>query len=173
MFISLLEKRRSIRKYKNQQIEQEKMDLLKEAALRSPSSMGRNPWEFVFLTDMELLEKLSRSKPHGASFLKRAPLGVVICADPQKCDVWVEDCSIAAIFLHLAAESIGLGSCWIQIRDRMHDKNKTASDYIKETLKIPSGMEVEAIIAAGYPDEEKPGHRKDELPYERIHLNTF
>ena len=50
---------------------------------------------------------------------KNAPLGVVVCADSSKCDVWVEDASIATIFLHLAATSMGLGSCWLQIRKRM------------------------------------------------------
>ena len=99
MFISLIQKRRSIRKFQRKKVETEKVDMLVEAALRSPSSMGRNPWEFIFVTDQSLLEKLSRAKPHGSAFLKDAPLGIVVCADPETSDVWVEDASIAAIFL--------------------------------------------------------------------------
>ena len=110
MFIDLIRKRRSIRKYTNDAIEAEKVELLKEAALRPPSSMGHNPWEYVFVTDSQLLAKLSKAKPHGSSFLGDARLGIVVCADPEKSAVWIEDASIATIFIQLAAESLGLGS---------------------------------------------------------------
>jgi nitroreductase len=173
MFISLIQKRRSIRKFQKKQVEAEKIDTLIEAALRSPSSIGHNPWEFIFVTEQTLLEKLSRAKPHGSAFLKNAPLGIVVCADPDKSDVWIEDSSIAAIFLHLAAESIGLASCWIQMRERMHDQTKTAQDYVSEALDIPSRLQVECIIAVGYPDEKKPPHKKEELQYDKVYLDMY
>lgn len=118
MFMSLIQKRRSIRRFLAKQVEPEKMDLLAEAALRSPSSRGLRPWEFIFVTDRSLLEKLSRAKSYGSSHLKNAPLAIVVCADPAKCDVWIEDSSIASTFIQLAAESLGLGNCWIQIREK-------------------------------------------------------
>jgi nitroreductase len=173
MFISLIQKRRSIRKFQKKQVEAEKIDTLIEVALRSPSSIGHNPWEFIFVTEQTLLEKLSRAKPHGSAFLKNAPLGIVVCADPDKSDVWIEDSSIAAIFLHLAAESIGLASCWIQMRERMHDQTKTAQDYVSEALDIPSRLQVECIIAVGYPDEKKPPHKKEELQYDKVYLDMY
>ena len=173
MFISLIQKRRSIRKFKKKPVEAEKIDTLIEAALRAPSAMGRNPWEFILVTEQELLEKLSQAKPHGSTFLNNAQLGIVVCADPDKSDVWVEDTSIAAIFLHLAAESIGLASCWIQIRARMHDQKKTAQDYIAEILEIPPKLKVECIVAVGYPDEKKPPHEKDELQYGKVYLDRY
>ncbi len=173
MFNSLIETRRSIRKFKSQPIEQTKIDKLIEAALRSPSSMSRNPWEFIIITDAELLEKLAQSKQHGSSFLKGAPLGIVVCADPQKCDVWVEDASIASIFIHLAAHDLGLGSCWIQIRDRMHDENISSEEYIRQTLGIPANLKIESIMAIGYPDEQKSSHSKESLQFEKAHLNTY
>jgi nitroreductase len=173
MFLSIIEKRRSIRKYTGKLVEAEKIDALIEAALRSPSSRGFNPWEFVVVTDKGLLEKLSKAKPHGASFLKNAPLGIVVCADPEKCDVWVEDASIASIFIHLAAESIGLGSCWIQIRKRMHDQTTTAQAYIRSILNIPKNLNVESIVAIGYPAEKKPPHRKEDLQYKKVHYGLY
>jgi len=173
MFLSLTQRRRSIRKYLEKPVEAEKIDLLIEAALRSPSSRGFNPWEFVVVTDKGLLEKLSAAKPHGASFLKNAPLGIVVCADPAKCDVWVEDASIASIFIHLAAESMGLGSCWIQIRKRMHDQTTTAQAYIKGLLNIPKKLTVESIVAIGYPGEKKPPHRKEDLQYKKVHYGLY
>jgi len=173
MFLSLVQKRRSIRQYLERPVEKEKIELLVEAALRSPSSRGFNPWEFIVVTDRDLLEKLSKAKTHGASFLKNAPLGIVVCADPEKCDVWVEDASIASIFLHLAAESLELGSCWIQIRMRMHDQTKTAQEYVQELLNIPENLNVEAMIAIGYPAESKPPQRKENLPYEKVYYNEY
>jgi nitroreductase len=173
MVMSVIRKRRSIRKFKTNPVEPEKVDMLVEAALRAPSSRGLQPWEFVVVTDKDLLEKLSRAKTSGSAFLRNAPLAVVVCANPDKSDVWVEDCSIAAILVQLAAESLGLGSCWIQIRNRSHDDKLTAEDYVIETLNIPKGKKVETIIAAGYPDEEKSPHKKEDLPFEKLHLNSW
>ena len=173
MFQTLIAQRRSIRRYLEKPIEPEKIDVLVETALRSPSSMGSNPWEFVFVTDRDLLEKLAKSKPHGSSFLRYAALGIVICADPKKSDVWTEDASIASIYLQLAAEDLDLGSCWVQIRNRMHDEATTAEAYLAKLLKIPSGMAIESIIAVGYPERRKPPHAKDELEWEKVYLNTY
>lgn len=173
MFIDLISNRRSIRRFKADEIETEKIELLKEAALRAPSSRGTNPWEFIFVSDPNLLEKLAKAKPHGSTFLKEAKVGVVVCADPEKSDVWVEDTSIATIFIQLAAESLGLGSCWIQIRDRMHAETKSAEAYIAETLAIPSHLKVEAMIAIGYPAESKSPHQKEELQHKKVHLNQY
>ena len=173
MFLSLVQKRRSIRRYLEKPVEDEKIDMLIEAALRAPSSRGFNPWEFVVVTDKSLLEKLSKTKPHGASFLKDASLGIVVCADPEKCDVWIEDASIASIFIHLAAESIGLGSCWIQIRKRMYDQTKAAQAYICELLNIPENLNVESIVAIGYPAEKKSPHKKEDLQYEKVFLDYY
>ncbi len=173
MFMDLITKRRSIRRFTADEVEAEKIELLKEAALRAPSSRGVNPWEFIVVTDRGLLAYLSAAKPHGSSFLKDAPLGVVVCADPQKSDVWVEDASIATIFIELAAASLELGSCWIQIRDRMHDKTQTAEAYVADQLKIPSHLKVESMVAIGYPAERKPPHTKEELQTEKVYLNQY
>ena len=173
MFHSLIQKRRSIRKFSGRKVEAEKIELLVEAALRSPSSRGFNPWSFIVVTEEGLLKSLSQAKPHGSSFLREAPLGFVVCADRDISDVWVEDASIATIFIQLAAESLGLGSCWIQIRKRMHDKTKSAQSYISEILNIPGTLNVESMIAIGYPDEKKSPHEKETLQYEKVHQNAF
>lgn len=173
MFLSLLEKRRSIRSFQDKPVEDDKIESLIEAALRSPSSRAFYPWAFVVVTDPDLLDKLSRSKPAGAAFLKNAPLAVVICADTEKSDVWVEDASIASTIVHLAAASLDLGSCWIQIRKRPHDEIQNASQHICEMLHIPASMEVLSIVAVGYPAEEKPGHRKEDLLFDQVHRNYY
>jgi nitroreductase len=173
MFLSLIRNRRSIRQYTNKHIEAEKIDQLLEATLRPPSSNNLKPWEFVLVTDKDLLLQLSGAKPKGASFLKDAALGIVVCADPGKCDVWIEDASIAAAFIHLAAVSLGLGSCWIQIRKRDHADGRQARERIAELLALPAHLEVEAIISVGYPAEEKAPHPKESLPFEKISYNQY
>ena len=173
MFLDLIRQRRSIRKFTDQQIDADKIVLLKEAALRSPSSMGHNPWEFVFITDKQFLATLSKAKPHGAGFLAGARLGIVVCADPEKSTVWIEDASIATTFIQLAAESLGLGSCWIQIRERMHSDGKSAENYIAEILGVPPNLKIESMVGIGYPAEQKAAHSREKLQDEKIFLNRY
>jgi len=135
--IKLLRKRRSIRKYTEDKVAPETIELLIEALLRAPSSRGINPWQFVVVDDREVLAGLSQAKEHGAEFLKNAPLAIVVCADETRSDVWIEDCSIASIIVQLEALSLGLGSCWAQIRNRMHDRSRSAGEYVRELLGLP------------------------------------
>ena len=166
--LEILRDRRSIRRYKDRQIEEEKIEQLKEAALRAPSSRGINPWRFVFVTDKPMLEKLSSAKESGSSFLKDAALGVVVAAKQGESDVWVEDCSIASIILQLAGCSLDLGSCWIQIRNRRHSSSMSAEDYVKQTLSLPDEFLVECIISFGYPDEVKRPVAAADLEWSKI-----
>jgi nitroreductase len=171
--IALLQARRSIRKYKSDQLDAQTIATLKEAILRAPSSRGINPWEFIFVDDPGLLASLSKAKEHGSEFLDQAALGVVVCGDETKSDVWVEDCSIAAIILQFVTQSLGLGTCWIQIRNRMHNKSTTSEQYVQKVLNLPPHIKVESIISLGYPAETKKPHPKSSLAYEKIHLNTY
>ena len=173
MFLSLAQRRRSIRKYLDKPVASEKIDSLVEALLRAQTSRGKNSWEFVVVTDSALLQKLSSAKPHGATFLKNAALGIVVCANPQISDVWIEDASIASTFIHLAAASLELGSCWIQIRERKHDDTQTAEAYIAEILNLPAHIKVVSIVAIGYPDEHKSAHPRESLPYDKVSLNNY
>jgi nitroreductase len=173
MFKDLIRERRSIRRFVDRPVEPEKIDMLMEAALRAPSSRGLNPWEFMVVDDRSLLEALAACKPHGAGFLGQAPLGIVVCADPARCDVWVEDCAIAVTFVQLMAVALGLGSCWIQVRKRAHADGGPARNYVAHQLDLPDRLEVAAMIAIGYPAEPKAGHERDTLLFDRVHRNRF
>jgi nitroreductase len=173
MFIDLLRSRRSIRKYMDKPVDAEKVDLLVEAVLRSPSSRGFNPWEFVVVTDPAIINRLSTAKPHGSSFLAKAPLAIVVCANPDKSDVWVEDASIAAIILHLAATDLGLGSCWIQLRRRDYDDSKTAGEFVADVLGLPAELAVSAILAIGYPAQRPSPHPKASLQFDKVSVNRY
>jgi nitroreductase len=168
MLIDLLRSRRSIRSFTDQPVEQEQLDLLIEAVLRAPSSKGRAPCAFVVVTDKETIARLATAKPQGAAFLRGAPLVVVVCADPEKSDVWVEDTAIAALILHLESIDLGLGSCWVQVRLRDHDAQRSSQEYIAEILELDSAMVVEAMIAIGHPAATKSGHPRASLPYDKV-----
>ena len=172
-FIELLRKRRSIRKFTPERVGEETVELLVEALLRAPSSRGINPWEFVVVDDPEILSALSRSKRHGSEFLKGAPLAVVVCADGTKSDVWIEDCSIASIIVQMAALSQGLGSCWVQIRNRPHDGNRSAEEYIRELLGLPEHVVVESVVGIGRPGERKRPVPAKDLQYEKVKRNRY
>jgi nitroreductase len=169
--IELLRKRRSIRKYTGKAIDKGSLDILIEALLRSPTSRNNQTWEFIVVDNPELLSRLSKSKEHGSSFLEKAAVGIVVCADSTKSDVWIEDCAIAAILVQMTAQSLGLGSCWIQIRNREHDKKSTAEEYIRELLTIPENIMVESIISIGYPDEVREPVPKSNLDYQKVRYN--
>lgn len=102
--IELLRRRRSIRRYTSQPVSRQSRDPLIEALLRSPTSHNGKSWEFIVVDDAQLLAELSTAKPHGGTFLKDAPLAVVIAAYSTKSDVWVEDTAIAGILAQAAAE---------------------------------------------------------------------
>jgi nitroreductase len=171
--IELLKTRRSIRKYENRPVEKEKIENLLKAALLAPSSRSIRPWEFIAVTDKELIEKLSHCKEYGSQFLKGAPLAIVVIANTEKSDVWIEDASIAGALIHLTAHSMGIGSCWIQVRERMRSDKSKAEDYVKKVLNIPEVYSVECIIAAGYADEAKKPYEDSDLMYNKIHFNQF
>lgn len=169
--IELLRKRRSIRKFTTDKIPPQIRQVLIEAALRAPSSRGINPWEFIMVDDPELLSKLAMAKQHGAQFLKNAPLAIVVCADSTASDVWIEDCSIAAIIIQLTALSVGLGSCWAQMRGRQHDQDMTAERYIQGLLGLPEQMKVECVLGIGYPDEDKQPVPSAKLQHDKVKYN--
>ncbi len=173
MLLPLLETRRSIRKYQDRPVEREKLDQILEAGLRAPSSRGLNPWEFIVVDQPDLLRKLAAAKTHGAEFLKDAPLAVVVCADPERCDVWIEDASIAAALMMLTAHELGLGSCWVQYRLRKYDQTVSATERLRELLGLPGSLQVLCAMAIGYPAEHKPGHSREKLPWAKLHHNRF
>jgi len=164
MLIDLLSARRSIRRFKEQPVEQQKLDLLLEAALRAPSSKGNNPWEFIVVTDRQRLDKLSVAKAHGATFLNNAPLAI---------DVWVEDAAIAATLIHLEATDLGLGSCWVQIRLREREDETSSQAYLTDLLGLPEGLMVLAIIGIGYPMDSKNGHPQASLCCNQVSYERF
>ena len=160
--LELLQKRRSIRSYKSETIGEEKLQKILQAALLSPSSRNRAPWEFVVVEEKGTLQALEKCRHPQQNFLPAASVAVVVVGDPAVSDVWIEDCSIAMILMQLEAERLGLGSCWVQIRRRMaQGEAESSSNYVKTLLHIPSQYEVLAK------------RNMNTLQTEKIHRESF
>ena len=165
--------RRSTRKFLEKKIEEEKIKKLLTAALLAPSSKGSRPWEFIIVDDPALLELLASSKPHSASLLKNAPLAIIIAGDKTKSDVWIEDCSIASIFIQLEAEALELGSCWVQIHRRYFNDEITSNEYIHEHFNISDRLEVLSVIGIGYKAIERPPLSDCDVVWDKVSINRY
>lgn len=172
-FSELIKTRRSMRKFTDEELTQEQAVTLMKAALMAPTSKRSNSWQFVVVDDKDTLQKLSQCKAQAAQFIADAALAVVVMADPLASDVWIEDASIASIYLQLQAEDLGLGSCWVQVRERMAPSGIPAADYVREVLDIPLQLQVLSIIAIGHKGMERKPFNEEHLQWEKIHLNKY
>ena len=172
-FSDLIKNRRSMRKFTDQELTQEEVVALLKAALMAPSSKRSNCWQFLVVDDKDMLEKLSHCKEMGAAFLADAAMAVVVMADPLASDVWIEDAAIASIMIQLQAEDLGLGSCWIQVRERFTATGIPSGAYVHTLLDIPLQLQVVSIIAVGHKGMERKPFNEDHLQWEKIHINKF
>ena len=149
-FDAVIEKRRSIRKYKGTPVPRESILKILEAARVAPSASHRQPWHFVVVEDKATIEKLAG----GSKWAAEAPAMIVGVADPVTSPNWcLNDVGIAFEHIILTATSLGLGTCW------MGQTRKDAE--IKELLGIPDELKVIALTPLGEPDEDKePKDRK-------------
>ena len=169
-FHDMLFTRHSIRKYTDEPIDGEHVKLLLEAALLAPSGKSVRPWEFVVVEDKEVLAKMSECRPFGSGPVAKCKLAIVVCGDPGKTDVWVEDCTIAATYIQLQAEALGIGSCWVQIRDRFDKDGDSAQDYISQFVNIPGEQQILCAITLGHPDEQRKPFDLEKLQWEKVHI---
>lgn len=172
-FSELIKTRRSMRKFTEEKLTQEQVELLLRAALMAPSSKRSNPWQFIVVDDKETLEKLAQCKEAGAGLIAGAPLAIVVLADPAVSDVWIEDASVATLMIQLQAEDLGLGSCWVQVRERFTADGISAGEVVRELLDIPLQMQVLSIVAVGHKGMERKPFDEEHLQWEKVHINKF
>ena len=172
-FKTLVQLRRSHRKFTDQEIDADDVSLILRAALMAPTSKGQRAWQFVVVDDKTDLEKLADAKDMGGQFIKGAPLAVVVLGDPLQNDCWVEDGSIAAISMQYQAEDLGLGSCWVQMRGRGLSDGTTADTVIRGILDIPENLSVLCIIAIGHKADDRKPQNEDKLKWENVHVGKF
>lgn len=166
--------RRSVRKYTDEAIPEDKLNAIMFAGLAAASSKNRKPWEFIVVRDRAMLDKLCGCRPGAGNLLGHCNVAIVVAADAELVDVWVEDCASAMTQMHLMADALGVGSCWLQVRMRKTpDGLRDTQDVVRELLEIPAKYGVMAILTLGMPAEHPGKKDVDDLPLEKIHHEHF
>lgn len=158
---TILNKRRSTRRFLPKAVEREKLLDIVNQALTAPSSRNMHTTRFIIVDDKPTIERLAKLRDYGSEFMKDAPAAIIIAADTTKTDLWRENCAISATILQLAVVDAGLASCWVHVdgRPRLKDvpEGEQAIDYLRTFIDLPADWSVECVIALGYSDyEPKP-----------------
>jgi len=172
-FAELVKTRRSTRKYTDQLLSPEQVELILKAGLMSPSSKRGTPWQFLVIEDKEMLKKLAASKPHGAGYLEGCALAIIVMANVMESEAWIEDTSIASIMMQLQAEDLGIGSCWCQIRGRVTEDEMDSAQYIRGLFDIPYQLEVLSVIGFGFKVQENKPFDESRLQWEKVHIGAY
>lgn len=165
-FVQTIFARRSIRKYTEEPVSEEAIEILLKAAMAAPSASNRMPWQFVVVTERETLDALAEAHRHG-KMLFEAPLCIAVCGDLTEMErFWVQDCSAATENLLLAATALGLGSVWLGVYPR--DERVEA---VRQILALPDFITPLSLVSIGHPAEEKePRTQYDEA---RVHRERW
>jgi nitroreductase len=166
--LDVIKRRRSIRSFTAQKIEREKTNSILEAAIYAPSAVNKQPWHFIVVDDRNIMNKVMEVHPN-SKMLNTANLCILVCGDLQQqhdTGYWIADCAAATENMLLAATSLGLGSCWVGIYPR-----EARMKAMKEIFSLPPYIEAFAIVALGYPAEDKKTPERF-LP-EKIHYNQW
>ena len=169
--MKIMEHRRSIRKYTGESISDEQIEAIAKAGLLSASGRRIRPWEIIVVTDKDILGKLAECRVGAAKMLEKAAAAFVVVADSSKADTWIEDSSIVMANMHLMADSLGLGSCWIQGRMRDASDGSSTEEYVRNLVGFPKEYSLLAILSVGVADEHPAPYT--ELPVEKIHYGKF
>jgi nitroreductase len=152
--LNLLKSRRSIRKYKKQPVEEEKIEKCLEAARWAPSASNRQPWEFIIVKNENTRKKLSNVHPYG-KFVADSPVVFIPLSNPILHDKYhLSDTALATLQYMIQAHSLGLGTCWAGVYKTSFEQD------IKEMLGVPNYLHVVGLVATGYPDESPTRTRR-------------
>lgn len=161
--------RTSIRKYTDQKIEKHKIELMLKAAMCAPTACNQREWEFIVIEDEAKLQILSECSPY-AKPAKKCAAAIVPVANVKTMgfpDYFEQDMGACCQNILLEARELGLGGVWMAVTPDM-----TRIENVSKVLNLPDGVKPFAIIALGYPDEDKKA-REDRFEVNRIHFNEY
>ena len=171
--IELMCNRRSVRQFTEETVPQEKIEKVLQAALTSASGKGVRPWEFIVVQDKQGIQDLSGCRPGVGKTIAGANVAIVVAANAEISDIWIEDCSIAMANMYLMAEEQGVGGVWIHCRGRETPDGGDTEEYVKDLLGIPAGFRVLSIFVFGVPANHPAPYEPDQLKTEKIHYGKF
>ena len=167
--LDIMLKRRSVRKYTEDEIPNEKMNRILQAGLLAPTSRNLKPCNFLIIENKEVLKKISESKAHGAAFLKDANKAIAVIGNSMVADTWIEDSSIALAFMHLMATEQDVGSCWIQIRLRESKDGESTEELVRDLLGLDEYFRIVGILALGIEDGHMEAYTLEDIDKDKIH----
>ena len=166
--LEVMRSRRSVRRYTDEKISDEQLKKILSAALLAPSGHSKYPCEFIVVKNRELLEKMSHCRKGVAKMLDGAAAAVVVVADKNKSDTFVEDSCVAMMSMQLLAASLGIGNCWIQVRNREAEDDSSSENFLRGILNFPENFACQAILSLGYPAKPPKARELDKLNFEKI-----
>lgn len=153
-FQELVYARHSVRKFTDEPVPREIIDTMIAEAQSAPSSKNCKSSAFMIIDEPDTISAISQMRSSGSAFVKDAKAVIVVLGDEETGkDMWIENAAISATYLHLAAAAHGLGSCWVQVRNRNRDNSpdaQSAEDYLRELLGIKENFRVLCVLALGY-----------------------
>jgi len=166
--LEIMRSRRSVRRYTDEKLSDEQLKEIVSGALLAPSGHSKYPCEFIVVTNRELLEKMSHCRKGVAKMLEGAAAAVVVIADKDKSDTFVEDSCVAMMNMELVATSLGVGNCWIQVRNREAEDDTPSENYLRGILNFPENFACQAILSLGYPAKEPRARELDKLNFDKV-----
>ncbi len=161
--------RRSIRKYENRPVEDEKIEKLLRAAMQSPSAANQQPWEFIVVKNKDTLKKLSEMSPY-SKMVGSAGVAFVALANSENLKVssaWQQDMGATVENLLLEAVNLDLGAVWLGVATA-----EESMDYIKKLFNLPENIKPFALIPVGYPEGQK-NIFVDRFDEKKVHYETW
>lgn len=162
-FSELARKRRSHRKFTSEKISEQQIQTLIETALMSPTGKSLRSCSFCVVESSELIVSLSQAKSMGSQFAAEAQCCMVVLGDPGISDVWIEDASAAAMSVLYQAEDLGLGACWVQIRERQNAEGRDSESVVREILSLPESIRVLCFLAIGHKGMERKEQNMEKI----------
>lgn len=144
--------RRSIRKFQDKPVEQDKIDQLLRAAMQAPSAGNQQPWEFIVVKEKDTLQKLSEMTPYSKP-AKEAPMAFILLADTRNLrhpSFWQQDLSAALENLLIEAVHLNLGTVWMGVAT-----NEAAEKFLTDMYQLPDYIRPFALVAVGYPKDQE------------------
>ena len=166
--LEIMRSRRSVRRYTDEKLSGDQLKKIVSGALLAPSGHSKYPCEFIVVTNRELLEKMSHCRKGVAKMLEGAAAAIVVIADKDKSDTFVEDSCVAMMNMELVATSLGVGNCWIQVRKRDAEDDTPSENYLRGILNFPENFACQAILSLGYPAKTPRARELDKLNFDKI-----
>lgn len=153
--------RRSIREFKEEQIKNEELEAILKAGIYAPSGMNKQSWQFTVVQNKEKIEELAKvvreelGRDKGYNFY--APPTLIMLSNDRDNSNGLADCSCALENIFLMANSLGIGSCWINQLKTICDNEKVRK--VLNEFGVPENHIVWGMASIGYP--AKPGTAKE------------